>query len=47
MRRVYRNVHIALITALVLAAVAFEATANERVRYSDGTADLIRPLGGR
>lgn len=31
MRRVYRNVHIALISALVLAAVAFEASAIQRV----------------
>ncbi len=30
MRRVYRNIHIALITALLIAAVAFEVGAADR-----------------
>ena len=30
MRRVYRNIHIALISALLLVAIAFEASAVQR-----------------
>ena len=40
MGRVYRNVHIALIAALVLLAVAFEATAGGQLRAS-----LLPPEG--
>lgn len=48
MRRHYRNFHIALITALLLAAVAFEAVADHRADIGDAPTGLHLPSrGGR